>query len=113
MPSNRQPTRGTWTMQAIPATRPPGPTGTVPGGMADEPEEPEDAPAAPPPPDDGGGKLSVKVLVVALVVQLVLFGGLIALAVHGFPFFSSGGDGSSDDDATPASFPAGRVPKTH
>lgn len=92
--------------------------------MADEPEEPEDteaeaeAPASepspsPPPPDDGGGKLSVKVLVVALVVQLVLFGGLIALAVHGFPFFSGGGDDHADDDPTPATFPAGRVPKTH
>jgi glutaminyl-peptide cyclotransferase len=97
--------------------------------MADEPEEREDAkeedaeaeaeaPAAepspsPPPPEDGGGKLSVKVLVVALVVQLVLFGGLIALAVHGFPFFSGGGDDHADDDPTPATFPAGRVPKTH
>src|SRR5262245_47963306 len=59
--------------------------------MADEPDAPEDARAdepaeladaapSPPPPEDGGGRLSVKVLVVALVVQLVLFGGLIALA---------------------------------
>jgi hypothetical protein len=93
--------------------------------MADEPEAPEDARAdepaevadaapspSPPPPDDGGGRLSVKVLVVALVVQLVLFGGLIALAVHGFPFIG-GGDDHADDDPTPATFPAGRVPKTH
>jgi peptidase M28-like protein len=84
------------------AARPPGPTGTVPGGMADEPTQA---------PDDGGGRLSVKVLVVALVVQLVLFGGLIALAVHGFPFI--GGGGHVDEDPTPATFPAGRVPKTH
>ncbi|HET6507647.1 MAG TPA: M28 family metallopeptidase [Baekduia sp.] len=97
--------------------------------MADEPEEPEDAPAEepadaepeagaspsaapPPPPDDGGGRLSVKVLVIALVIQLVLFGGLIALAIHGFPFIGGGAD-RPDDDPTPATFPAGRVPKTH
>jgi glutaminyl-peptide cyclotransferase len=71
--------------------------------MADEPTQA---------PDDGGGRLSVKVLVVALVVQLVLFGGLIALAVHGFPFIG-GPDRHADDDPTPATFPAGRVPKTH
>jgi hypothetical protein len=92
------------------AARPPGPTGTVPGGMADEPTQAPDGPT--PAPEDGGGRLSVKVLVVALVVQLVLFGGLIALAVHGFPFIGGGGD-HADDDPTPSTFPAGRVPKTH
>ncbi len=83
--------------------------------MADEPQAPDDAPevpeappAPPPPEEDGGGRLSVKVLVIALVVQLVLFGGLIALTVHGFPFF--GGDGH-DDDPLPSAVPAGTVPK--
>jgi hypothetical protein len=60
--------------------------------------------------DDGGGKLSVKVLVIALVAQLVLFGGLIALTIHGFPFVG----GSGDDDAGSTStetLPAGSVPK--
>jgi glutaminyl-peptide cyclotransferase len=91
--------------------------------MADEPEAPEDdapaedadagAPASPPlPEDDGGGRLSVKVLVIALVVQLVLFGGLIALTLHGFPFLGGGGDGK-DDNPYPKTFPAGRVPKAH
>jgi glutaminyl-peptide cyclotransferase len=83
--------------------------------MADEPEAPQhDAPApappAPPPPapdDDGGGRLSVKVLVIALIVQVVLFGGLIALTVHGFPFF--GGDGKADDPIVDT-VPAGTVP---
>ncbi|HEU4974579.1 MAG TPA: M28 family metallopeptidase [Baekduia sp.] len=41
--------------------------------------------------DDGTGRLSVRVLVVALVAQLALFGGLIALTVHGFPFIGGGG----------------------
>jgi hypothetical protein len=92
--------------------------------MADEPETSEDdapaetaeglpAPAPAPPEDDGGGRLSVKVLVVALVVQLVLFGGLIALTLHGFPFLGGGGDGGKDDNSYPTTFPAGRVPKTH
>jgi glutaminyl-peptide cyclotransferase len=54
----------------------------------DAPDGP-DAPS-PPAPDDGGGKLSVKLLVVALVGQLVLFGGLIALTLHGFPFLGGG-----------------------
>jgi glutaminyl-peptide cyclotransferase len=97
--------------------------------MADEPTPPEeddapDAPeapdeaaapaAAPPPPDDdGGGRLSVKVLVVALVLQLILFGGLIALTVHGFPFIGGGGDDQADGNGYPTTFPAGRVPKSH
>jgi hypothetical protein len=42
------------------------------------------------PDDDGGGRLSVRILVVALIGQLVLFGGLIALTVHGFPFVGGG-----------------------
>jgi glutaminyl-peptide cyclotransferase len=53
---------------------------------------------------DGGGRLSVKLLVVALVGQLVLFGGLIALTVHGFPFL-----GGSDNVVKRV--PAGAVPQ--
>jgi glutaminyl-peptide cyclotransferase len=60
--------------------------------------------------DDGGGKLSVKLLVIALVGQLILFGGLIALTLHGFPFLGgSGGDDASSK--TVATVPAGSVPK--
>lgn len=40
--------------------------------------------------DDGAGRLSVRVLVVALVAQLALFGGLIALTLHGFPIIGGG-----------------------
>jgi hypothetical protein len=79
--------------------------------MADEPETPE-ATTPPPLPEEDGGRLSVKVLVVALVVQLVLFGGLIALTLHGFPFLGGGGD-DKDDNPYPKTFPAGRVPKAH
>jgi glutaminyl-peptide cyclotransferase len=110
-------------VQGFSAARPPGRAGTVPVGMADEPEEAEEderadaepaasTPVPARPPDDEDGRLSVKVLVVALIVQLILFGGLIALAIHGFPFIG-GGDDSAGDDPTPATFPAGRVPKTH
>jgi glutaminyl-peptide cyclotransferase len=75
----------------------------------DEPEE-HGAPEATPPEDDAR-RLSVKLLVVALVGQLILFGGLIALAIHGFPFLGGGGD---NDNNTPAvTVPAGKVPKTH
>jgi glutaminyl-peptide cyclotransferase len=58
--------------------------------------------------DDGGGKLSVRVLVVALVAQLALFGGLIAMTLHGFPFI---GD-APDDVAAPSKFSSkdGAVP---
>jgi glutaminyl-peptide cyclotransferase len=59
--------------------------------------------------DDGGGKLSVKLLVVALVGQLILFGGLIALTVHGFPFLGGHDDGGAAPPAT--SVPAGSVPR--
>src|SRR4051795_4444798 len=59
--------------------------------------------------DDSGGRLSVKLLVFALVGQLVLFGGLIALTVHGFPFLGGGADGA-DAPITPTA-PAGAVPK--
>jgi glutaminyl-peptide cyclotransferase len=59
--------------------------------------------------DDGGGKLSVKLLVVALVGQIILFGGLIALTLHGFPFIGGGG-GGNDAPAT-TTVPAGSVPK--
>jgi hypothetical protein len=61
----------------------------------------------PPPDDDGGGRLSVKLLVIALVGQLILFGGLIALTIHGFPFF---GGGAHDDDPIKPSLLAGKVP---
>jgi glutaminyl-peptide cyclotransferase len=56
---------------------------------------------------DGGGRLSVKLLVVALVGQLALFGGLIALTVHGFPFFSGA---KHDDGPLATSVLAGTVP---
>ena len=85
------------------------------GPREDAPEAPDAASASASPPapeDDGGGRLSVKVLVIALVVQLVLFGGLIALTLHGFPFIGGGG-GDNDDNPYPTTFPAGRVPKTH
>ena len=71
--------------------------------MPDEPEpepaaatapEPEPAAAPPPPPPEDAGKLSVRLLVVALVGQIVLFGGLIALTVHGFPFLGGGSSGA-------------------
>jgi glutaminyl-peptide cyclotransferase len=81
--------------------------------VPDVTEDASDAPARPPAADDdtdGGGRLSVKLLVFALVGQLVLFGGLIALTVHGFPFFSGGGH---DDDPIATSIPAGTVPKAN
>src|SRR3954452_21531680 len=72
--------------------------------------------------DDGGGRLSVKLLVVALVGQLILFGGLIALTIHGFPFLGGGGDGGGGGGGgkggggggggkPAATAPAGTVPK--
>jgi glutaminyl-peptide cyclotransferase len=58
--------------------------------------------------DDDGGRLSVRILVVALVGQVILFGGLIALTVHGFPFIGGG----ANDSATVASTAApGTVPR--
>jgi glutaminyl-peptide cyclotransferase len=60
--------------------------------------------------DDGGGKLSVKLLVVALIGQLILFGGLIALTLHGFPFLGGSGDDTTTS-ATTTTVPAGSVPK--
>jgi hypothetical protein len=56
--------------------------------------------------DGGGGRLSVRILVVALVGQLVLFGGLIALTVHGFPLI---GGGHHEDPSADAA-KAGAVP---
>jgi len=50
-------------------------------------------------PEEGRGRLSVRLLVVALVAQLVLFGGLIFFAVNGFPCIGCGG---GHDDARPA-----------
>src|SRR4051812_35657406 len=82
--------------------RPPGLAGTVPERMA-----------GPPASDDaGGGKLSVKPLVIPLVGQLTLFGGLIALRVHGFPFLGGPGDGGSDAPAA-KTVPAGTVPRAN
>jgi glutaminyl-peptide cyclotransferase len=49
--------------------------------------------------------LSVRVLVVALVVQLALGAGLIVVAVNGFPLIGGGGDDR------PAATPAAPVPK--
>jgi hypothetical protein len=59
--------------------------------------------------DDSGGRLSVKLLVFALVGQLVLFGGLIALTLHGFPFL--GGGNSSADKPVPTTVRPGTVPR--
>jgi glutaminyl-peptide cyclotransferase len=69
---------------------------------------PDEAPADAPPDPDATGRLSVKLLVVALVGQLILFGGLIALTVHGFPFL---GGSHHEDDPIPDVVPAGTVPK--
>src|SRR3954447_10848954 len=60
--------------------------------------------------DDGGGRLSVKLLVFALVGQLILFGGLIALTLHGFPFLGGSDDSSADKPVTTSVRP-GTVPK--
>jgi glutaminyl-peptide cyclotransferase len=114
-------------VQGVRLRDPPGPAGTVPGRMegTEEPREedanadapsapdadapdPADAPAPPPDDGDGTGRLSVKLLVVALVGQLILFGGLIALTVHGFPFVGGGGHA---DDPIVSNVPAGTVPK--
>ncbi|MCW2983210.1 MAG: Zn-dependent exopeptidase [Conexibacter sp.] len=84
--------------------------GTVLPVTADPPQT-DDASPRPPADDgdgDGGGRLSVKLLVFALVGQLVLFGGLIALTIHGFPFF---GGGAHDDDPVKTSLTAGTVPR--
>src|SRR4051812_18521876 len=79
--------------------RPLGLAGTVPERMAGPPASD----------DDGGGRLSVKLLLFALVGQLVLFGGLIALTVHGFPFLGGGADDA--DAPITTTVPAGAVPK--
>jgi glutaminyl-peptide cyclotransferase len=80
-------------------------------GVTADPPQTDDAPPRPPADggdDDGGGRLSVKLLVFALVGQLILFGGLIALTLHGFPFF---GGGEHDDDPITSSVATGFVPK--
>jgi glutaminyl-peptide cyclotransferase len=74
-------------------------------------DEPERQPAPPPTDEDAGGRLSVKLLVFALVVQLILFGGLIALTLHGFPFLGGSGDDSGADTAPTTSVRAGTVPR--
>jgi glutaminyl-peptide cyclotransferase len=51
--------------------------------------------------------LSVRVLVVALIVQLALGAGLIVVAVNGFPLIGGGGGG----DDRPAATPGAAVPK--
>ncbi|WCB95638.1 hypothetical protein DSM104299_04387 [Baekduia alba] len=71
--------------------------------MADQ-QEPQ------PTDDDSGGRLSVKLLVFALVGQLILFGGLIALTLHGFPFLGGGGDSDADKPITTTVRP-GTVPR--
>jgi hypothetical protein len=63
------------------------------------------------PDDDSGGRLSVKILVVALVGQLVLFGGLIALTIHGFPFVGGGSDHGGTAAPTASAAKRGVVPK--
>jgi hypothetical protein len=50
-------------------------------------------------PEEGRGRLSVRLLVVALVAQLALFGGLIFFAVNGFPCIGCGG---GHDESRPA-----------
>jgi glutaminyl-peptide cyclotransferase len=60
--------------------------------------------------EEGGGKLSVRLLVVALVAQVVLFGGLIVVAVNGFPCIGCGADKHEVPAATAAAVvPAARV----
>jgi glutaminyl-peptide cyclotransferase len=66
--------------------------------------------ATPPPPEDDARRLSVKLLVVALIGQVILFGGLIALTIHGFPFLG-GGDHHDADSRQTSTVPAGTVPK--
>jgi hypothetical protein len=61
------------------------------------------------PPEDEGGRLSVRLLVAALVGQLVLFGGLIALTVHGFPFVGGGGDTVTTPTVRPGAVPGANV----
>jgi hypothetical protein len=77
----------------------------------DETEPPQPQPPRAPD-EDAGGRLSVKLLVFALVGQLVLFGGLIALTVHGFPFIGgSGDDGGADTATTTTDVRPGTVPR--
>jgi glutaminyl-peptide cyclotransferase len=73
-------------------------------------EEPDEHGAPEVPGEDDARRLSVKLLVVALIGQVILFGGLIALTIHGFPFLGGGGDGSSDGRTT-STIPAGTVPR--
>src|SRR6185436_19575703 len=84
----------------------------LPGSQMDEPTDDEEQAPPPPPPsdDDSGGRLSVKLLVLALVGQLILFGGLIALTLHGFPFLGGGGDDHGDGTVTTDVRP-GTVPR--
>ncbi|MEA2249572.1 MAG: glutaminyl-peptide cyclotransferase [Solirubrobacteraceae bacterium] len=58
----------------------------------------------------GTGGLSVRILVVALIMQLVLGAGLVVLAVNGFPMLGGGGGETAPPDARAAGAPA-PVPK--
>src|SRR4051812_48157605 len=98
----RHPTPAPRPLQGLRSAPVPVAAGTVPSAMAG----PSDSD------DDGGGRLSVKLLVVALVGQLILFGGLIALTIHGFPFLGGGdGGGGGGGGKAAATAPAGTVPK--
>jgi glutaminyl-peptide cyclotransferase len=64
-------------------------------------------------PQNGGGRFSARLVVVAIVGQIVLVGGLIALAVHGLPFSGSKDAGGGAGSAAPAAQTArkGSVPR--
>jgi hypothetical protein len=55
---------------------------------------------------DGGGGLSVRLLVVALIVQLALGGGIIFAAVNGFPIIGGGAHDAAKRDERSAALPA-------
>jgi glutaminyl-peptide cyclotransferase len=66
---------------------------------------PEPTPDLAVPPEDGG-RLSSRLLVLAVVVQLALVGGLVAVALHGLPFASSD---HSVDKPLPGEVPTAKV----
>jgi glutaminyl-peptide cyclotransferase len=61
-------------------------------------------------PDDGRGRFSVRLLVIAIAAQVVLIGGLVALAVNGLPFSGGSDKGPSGLPAQPVAR-AGSVPR--
>jgi hypothetical protein len=82
----------------------------APGDQRDDaPDQPTEPAGRPAPPPDEGGRLSVKLLVVALVGQLILFGGLIALTVHGFPFLGGGDHVTTAAPTKPGAVPGASV----